>query len=405
MIYFTGLTVSLSVMLSLVFILLFLESWLVSKEDVSITINNDPDKSIKSSTGSSLLSCFIDNKILIPSACGGQGACGMCKCVVTKGGLDVLPTELAHLSRKEKKDNVRLTCQLKVKQDLSVEIPPEIFSIKKYHGVVVSNENVATFIKHLVLKLDEGEAVDFKAGSYMQIDVPPYELLYNEFDVNEEYSPVWDQFGFFSLKSVSKEPVFRAYSLANPPYEKNILTFTIRVATPPPGKKDIPPGIGSSYAFNLKKGDRVTLSGPYGDFFVKETGREMCFIGGGAGMAPMRSHILDQLEGIKTDRTVTFWYGARSLQEMFFDEEFKGLNEKHTNFSYNVALSDPQPEDNWKKLTGFIHQCLYDNYLKSHEDPTEIEYYLCGPPPMIDAVINMIDSLGVEPEMIHYDKF
>jgi len=405
MIYIISFTVFSSVIFTLVGMLLLVESKLVKKGDCKIVINNDEDKSLTVPGGITLLSALLSNKILMPSACGGGGSCGTCKCVVEKGGGEILPTELPHLSRKEKKENIRLACQLKVRQDMKIRIPEQIFSIKKYHATVLSNRNVATFIKELVLNLDPGEAIEFRAGAYIQIDIPEYQLVFSQFDVDARFKPVWDRFNLWGLKSKSEEPVFRAYSLANPPSEKGLLKFTIRIATPPPGKTDIPPGVGSSYAFNLKPGDKITLSGPYGEFFVKNTKREMCFIGGGAGMAPMRSQIRNQLLDIKTDRIMTFWYGARSKAEMFYDEEFKELEHNHANFFYHAALSDPQPEDNWEGMKGFIHQSLYDHYLKKHKDPTEIEYYLCGPPPMLDAILKMLDGLGVEPEMIAYDKF
>lgn len=405
MIYITGVTVFVLVIFLLTVVLLVLESALVKGGDVTITINDDPDKSIRTQAGKPLLFALSEQKVLLPSACGGKGSCGMCKCVVEAGGSDFLPTELTHLSRKERKAHVRIACQLKVRSDLKIRVPEEILSIRKYQAEVLSNENVATFIKLLVLKLDTGQHVEFKAGNYMQIDIPAYTLSFGDFDIAERYKKEWERFGLLSIRARSDTPVFRAYSLANPPSEKEVLKFTVRIATPPPKATDIPPGIGSSFIFNLKPGDRVTLSGPYGEFFVKETRREMCFIGGGAGMAPMRSHILDQLEARNTSRKVTFWYGARSRQEMFFDEEFQILMKKYPHFSYHVALSEPLPGENWQGPTGFIHQCLYDGYLKEHEDPADIEYYLCGPPMMIDAVLSMLDSLGVGPEMIAYDKF
>ncbi len=405
MIYFVSTTVFSSIILSLVAILLLVEARVVKKGDNKIVINNDDEKSIAVKGGITLLSALSNNGILIPSACGGKGTCGTCKCTVEEGGGDILPTELSHVNRKEKARNIRLACQLKVKQDLKIRIPEEIFNIKKYHATVVSNKNVATFIKELVLQLDPDEHLEFKAGAYIQIDIPEYEAQYTQFDIGDRYRTAWDQFNLWQFKAKSDEAIFRAYSLANPPAERDVLKFTIRIASPPPGAGDIPPGIGSSYVFSLKPGDKVTLSGPYGDFFVRETRREMCFIGGGAGMAPMRSHILNQLKTERTSRRITFWYGARSRQEMFYDEEFKALEEEFENFTYNVALSEPQPEDKWDGMTGFIHQCLHDHYLVTHDDPTEIEYYLCGPPPMIDAVNRMLDDLGVEPEMIAYDKF
>lgn len=405
MIYIISVTVFSSVIFTLVAMLLLVEAKVVKKGDCSVVINDDEEKSVTVPSGVTLLSALLINKILIPSACGGSGSCGTCKCLVKEGGREILPTELPHLTRKEKKENVRLACQLKVKQDLKIRIPDEIFNIKKYHATVASNKNVATFIKELVLKLDPNERLEFKAGAFIQIDIPEYELLFTQFSVEARFRPAWDRFNLWMLKSKTEEPEFRAYSLANPPSEKGILKFTIRIATPPPGASEIPPGVGSSYVFNLKQGDRVTLSGPYGEFFVKDTKREMCFIAGGAGMAPMRSHIFNQLSDVKTTRKITFWYGARSKQEMFYDDEFSELDRKHENFSYHIALSDPQPEDNWEGVTGYIHQFLHDHYLSKHSDPTEIEYYLCGPPMMLDAILRMLDSLGVEPEMIAYDKF
>ena len=405
MIYFISTVVFLGVILILVGALLLVESRVVIKGDRRIVINNDEDKAIATPINKTLLAALLDNDVLIPCACGGKGTCGTCKCKVVEGGGDVLPTELSLVSRKERLDQIRLACQVKVKQDLRVRIPEEIFNIQKFDATVVSNDNVATFIKELVLKLDEGQAVDFKAGAYMQIDVPEYQAAFSNFAVAQRYRKAWEQFNLLSLKAGTEVPVNRAYSLANPPSEKGILRFTIRIATPPPGQMDLPPGVGSSYVFNLQPGDRVVLSGPYGDFFVKDTVREMCFLGGGAGMAPMRCHIFHQLKDLGTSRKMTFWYGARSRQEMFYDEEFQDLQERFPNFSYHVALSEPQPEDNWAGPVGFIHQVAHDLYLKDHEDPTEIEYYLCGPPMMINAVMNMLDSLGVEREMIAFDDF
>ncbi|MGD8262586.1 MAG: NADH:ubiquinone reductase (Na(+)-transporting) subunit F [Desulfobacterales bacterium] len=402
--YLVALAVFFGVVFFLVVVLLFVESKVVLKGDRKIVINEDPDKSIQTPTGTTLLSAMTQNSILLPSACGGKGSCGLCKCQVTKGGRDILPTELAHLNRNEKLDNIRLSCQLKVKEDMKIRIPDEIFNIKKYDATVVSNENVASFIKELRLKLDPGQKMDFTTGSYIQIDIPEYERTYREIHVGETYKKVWDRFDFWGLKARSEEPVYRAYSMANTPVEEE-LRFTVRIATPPPGAADIPPGVASSYLFTLKPGDRVTLSGPYGDFFVKDTQREMCFIGGGAGMAPLRAHIFYQLLTQNTKRKMTFWYGARSRSEMFYDEEFKELADQFENFSYHVALSEPQPEDNWDGPVGFIHEVAFDQYLKDHPDPTEIEYYLCGPPMMLDAVQNMLDSLGVEPEMIAFDDF
>ena len=407
MIYLVATTVFLAVILILVGLLLFVEGKVVQKGSSRVIINNDEDKSIDAPSGKTLLSALSANGIFIPSGCGGGGACGMCKCKVQEGSRGVLPTELAHLSRKERQSNIRLACQMKVKEDLKIWIPEEIFSVKKYSATVISNENVATFIKDLILELDEDDRLNFTAGAYIQIDIPEYEIPFELFRlrVAERYRPDWDRFDLWGLRGKNLAPVFRAYSLANPPAEPSRLRFTIRIATPPPGTKGIPPGTGSTYIFNLKPGDKVTLSGPFGEFAVKETQREMCFVGGGAGMAPLRSQILDQLLRIQTDRTLSFWYGARSKLELFFDEEFKELAATHPNFSYYAALSNPMPEDNWKGMIGFIHQCLHDTYLSTHKDPTEIEYYMCGPPLMVAAVENMLNSLGVEPEMVAYDKF
>ncbi|MGD9238535.1 MAG: NADH:ubiquinone reductase (Na(+)-transporting) subunit F [Desulfobacterales bacterium] len=402
--YLIAMAVFFGVVLLLVGALLLVESQVVIKGDRKIVINEDPDKSIRTPTGTTLLAALAQNNVLLPSACGGKGSCGVCKCKVTDGGRDILPTELAHLSRNEKLDNIRLSCQLKVKEDMKIRIPDEIFKIQKYDATVVSNENVASFIKELRLKLDPGVKMDFETGAYVQIDIPEYERSYREIHVGETYKKVWDRFDFWGLKASSEEPVYRAYSMANTPTEKE-LRFTIRVATPPPGLADLPPGVASSYLFTLKPGDRLSLSGPYGDFFVKNTRREMCFIGGGAGMAPLRAHIFHNLLTKKTDRKITFWYGARSKSEIFYDEEFKELEKNFDNFSYHVALSDPQPEDDWDGLVGFIHQVTYDQYLENHPDPDEIEYYICGPPMMLEAVQKMLDSLGVEPEMIAFDDF
>ena len=407
MIYLVATAVFLSVIMILVGLLLLVEGKVVQKGTNRVVINNDEEKSIDAPSGKTLLSALSANGIFLPSGCGGGGSCGMCKCKVTEGSRGPLPTELAHLSRKERKEDIRLACQMKVKEDLKIRIPDDILSVKKYSATVVSNENVATFIKDLILELDDGEQLDFTAGAYIQIDIPEYEIPFELLRVRvaERYRPDWDRFNLWGLRGRNLAPVFRAYSLANPPSEATRLRFTIRIATPPPGTEGLPPGAGSTYIFSLKPGDKVTLSGPFGEFAIKESDREMCFVGGGAGMAPLRSQILDQLLRVKTDRKMTFWYGARSKLELFFEEEFKDLAEKYPNFSYHAALSNPMPEDNWQGMTGYIHQQLHDNYLADHEDPTEIEYYLCGPPMMVQAIEDMLDSLGVEPEMIAYDKF
>ncbi len=407
MIYAVSIIVFSGVIMLLVGMLLLVEARVVRKGESLIIINQDNDKPLKTAVGTTLLKALSSNQIFIPSACGGGGSCGMCKCRVEEGVDTYLPTELVHVNRKEKQENIHLACQLKVKDDLKIRIPEEILEVKKYNATVISNENVATFIKELAMELDPGESLDFNAGAYIQIDIPEYTLSFAEFRkrVGVKFRPAWDRFNLWGLKSKSQEPIFRAYSLANPPAENTVLRFTIRIATPPPGVKAAPPGAGSSYIFNLKKGDKLTLSGPYGDFFVNENDREMCFIGGGAGMAPLRSQIFHQLKTVGTRRKLSFWYGARSLQELFFEDEFKALEAEFGNFKYHVAMSDPQPEDNWQGMVGYIHQNLLENYLADHEDPTEIEYYLCGPPMMVQAIEDMLDSLGVEPEMIKFDKF
>jgi len=328
----------------------------------------------------------------------------MCKCQILEGGGEVLPTEKTQLSRAEMKDHVRLSCQVKVKNDLKIHVPEEIFSIQKWECEVVSNQNVATFIKELILRLPAGENLNFKAGGYIQIDIPPYELTYADFDVETEYRGDWDKYNMWRFKSKLDEEIFRAYSMANHPAEGNIVMLNVRIASPPPGM-DVPPGKASSFIFNLKPGDKVMVSGPYGEFFAKNTEREMLYIGGGAGMAPMRSHIFDLFYSKNTQRQVSFWYGARSVREMFYDDEFKKLAADHPNFSYNVALSDPLPEDNWTGPVGFIHQVVLENYLKNHPAPEDIEYYMCGPPPMIAAVNRMLYNLGVDKETIYYDEF
>jgi len=403
LIYLISLLVFSSVICILVAVLLFVETRVTSSGEHKITINGNADEPLIVSGTPSLLSALSNKNIFLPSACGGSGSCGMCKCVVTEGGGSTLPTEIAHLSRQDKHQNKRLSCQLKVKEDLSIQISESIFGIKKVHATVVSNNNVATFIKELVIKPEE--SIDFKAGAYMQIDVPEYDIRFKDFHIESKYISEWKKYNLLTLAAQGIKPGFRAYSLANPPHEANILKFNIRIATPPPGTEGIPPGFGSSYVFGLKPGDSVSVSGPYGDFMARETDNEMCFIGGGAGMAPLRSHILNQLDGINTHRKISFWYGARSKREMFYDEDFKDLENRYHHFSYHVALSNPEENDNWSGPTGFIHTHLQEAYLNDHEDPTEIEYYLCGPPPMIDAVIETLHDLGVEDDMIFYDKF
>lgn len=394
------------IILLLVLVLSIAEKKLLPQGDAKILINGDNEKSPTVKPGGSLLSSLSNQSIFIPSACGGGGTCSQCKCQVLSGGGDILPTEVSHFSRSEIKDNYRLACQVKVKGDMEVKIPDEIFNIKKWECTVKSNYNVATFIKELVLELPEGESLDFESGGYIQIDIPEYELKFSEFEVETEYREDWDKFKMWDLKAQNNNPEeFRAYSMANHPAEGNIVMLNVRIAHPPPNKWDAPPGIASSYIFNLKPGDKVVISGPYGDFFIKDTDREMVYIGGGAGMAPLRSHLFHLFHTLKTGRKVSYWYGARSKREMFYDNHFKKIAEKFPNFSYNVALSDPTPEDNWVGYKGFIHQIVLDNYLSKHDDPTEIEYYMCGPPMMNSAVSKMLDDLGVDNEMIDFDDF
>ena len=401
----TGVIVFTGVILLLVLLLNFAEKKLLPQGEVEILINNDKDKSVKVRPGSTLLTALAGHKIFIPSACGGGGTCAQCKCQVLEGGGELLPTETGHINRAEAKDHYRLACQLKVKQPLKIQIPDEIFNIKKWECIVRSNDNVATFIKELVLELPPGEILDFKAGGYIQLDIPKYELDYSEFDIAEEYRGDWDKYDMWRYHSKNDEGLFRAYSMANHPAEGNIVMLNVRIASPPPNLPDVPPGIASSFMFNLEPGDKVFVSGPYGEFFARETDREMMYIGGGAGMAPMRSHIVDLFHTKRIKRLVTFWFGARSLREMFYDEDFKAIAAEFPNFKYNVALSEPLPEDNWTGPTGFIYQVVYDNYLSKHEDPTEIEYYMCGPPMMISAVDKMLYDQGVDKDMIAYDEF
>ena len=390
---------------TLVIILNFAESKLLPQGDVTIEINGDSDKSIKTRPGTTLLNALSGQSVFLPSACGGGGTCAMCECQVLEGGGDILPTETGHINRSKAKDNWRLACQVKIKENMKIHVPDEIFSIQKWECIVESNNNVATFIKELILNLPEGENLNFKAGGYIQIDIPEYQINFNSFDIDKEYHPDWDQYKIWDLIANNDEPVFRAYSMANHPAEGNMIMLNIRIASPPPDNPNVPPGIASSYTFNLKAGDKVTVSGPYGEFYIKDSDREMVYIGGGAGMAPLRSHIFHLLKTEKSKRKISFWYGARSVKEMFYDDEFKALAEEFDNFTYQVALSDPLPEDNWDGPTGFIHQVAHDMHLENHEDPTECEYYLCGPPMMISAVQKMLWDLGVEEEMIDYDDF
>jgi Na+-transporting NADH:ubiquinone oxidoreductase subunit F len=393
------------IVLLLVIIILFARFKLVPSGNVKIEINSDPDKAIAVPIGDKLLNVLSDNHIYLPSACGGGGTCGECKCIIKEGGGDIFPTEKTKLTRREVKQNFRLTCQVPVKGDMKLSIPPEVFEIKKWDCTVRSNKNVATFIKELVLELPEGEYVDFRAGGYIQIEAPKHTVFYKNFKIEEEYRDDWDKYDMWKFVSKVNEPVVRAYSMANYPEERGIIMLNVRIASPPPGMPTVPPGQMSSYIFNLKAGDKVTISGPYGEFFARDTSNEMIFIGGGAGMAPMRSHIFDQLKRIHSQRNMSFWYGARSLREAFYNEEFNKLQEDNPNFKWHLGLSEPLPEDNWTGYIGFIHQILYDNYLKEHSAPEDCEYYLCGPPMMNQAVLKLLDDLGVEEENILFDDF
>ncbi len=398
----------LLVMLMLVGILLYARSKLVPSGPVKVTINNEKELTVNA--GDTLLTTLSRESIYLPSACGGGGTCAMCKCQIMDGAGDILPTEVGYFTRKEIQDKWRLSCQVKVKQDLDVRVPKEIFGIKKWECEVVSNHNVATFIKEFVVKLPEGETLDFQSGGYIQIDVPPCEVNFKDMKVEDRFREDWDNLNMWDLKMVNSEPIFRAYSMANHPAEGNIIKLNIRIATPPWDKKkntfmNVNPGICSSYVFGLQPGDKVTISGPYGDFFIKETEREMVYIGGGAGMAPLRSHIFHMFHTMKTGRKVSYWYGARSKREIFYEDEFRKIEKEFPNFTFNIALSEPLPEDNWKGHTGFIHQVVLDNYLNGHPEPEEVEYYLCGPPIMNESVLSMLDNLGVPEENIDLDDF
>lgn len=396
--------------LALVALLLYAKNKLIPSGKVKLDIN-DAQRSLEVSPGSTLLTTLSENGIFLPSACGGGGSCGMCKCQVIEGGGEILPTEVNFFTRRQQKEKWRLGCQVKVKENMKIHVPEEVLGVKKWECEVVSNNNVATFIKEFVVKLPEGENLNFRAGGYIQIDVPKYDVDFSkDIDIQPEYRCDWDRMNIWGLKAVNNEETFRAYSMANHPAEGNIVMLNIRIATPPWDRatgtfQNVAPGVCSSYIFSRKPGDKVTISGPYGEFFMKNTPNEKMFIGGGAGMAPMRSHIFDLFLTKKWDKPATFWYGARSLREMFYQEDFDHIAAEFPNFQYTVALSDAQPEDKWTGKTGFIHQVIYDEYLSKHEAPEDIEYYLCGPPMMIDAVVKMLDSLGVPSENIMYDDF
>lgn len=400
---FLGVGMFTSIIMILVFVILYARKLLVSTGEVSIEINGNPEKTIITHAGSKLLTTLSDAGIFLSSACGGGGTCGQCRCRVLAGGGAMLATEEGHFTRGEAKEGWRLSCQTAVKQDLKIEVAPEYFDVKRWECEVISNHNVATFIKELVLELPDGEEVDFRAGGFVQFEIPPYHINYSDMDIEEEYQPDWEKFGVFNNESKVDEPTIRAYSMANYPEEKGLMKFNIRVASPPPGT-DFPPGKMSSYLFTCKPGDKVTIFGPYGDFFAKETDAEMVFIGGGAGMAPMRAHIFDQLLRIKTDRKITFWYGGRNQTELFYVDEYDQLAADHDNFEWHVALSDRNIEG-WEGYTGFIHNVLFEEYLKDHPAPEDCEYYMCGPPMMNSAVIAMLEDLGVERSNIFLDDF
>ncbi|NRP96045.1 Na(+)-translocating NADH-quinone reductase subunit F [Marinobacterium sp. xm-g-59] len=393
------------VVLALVAVILAARAKLVSSGNVTIEINGDPEKTITVPAGGKLLNTLADKGVFLASACGGGGTCAQCKCEVHEGGGSMLPTEESHFTMREAKEGWRLSCQVPVKQDMKIHVEDDVFGVKKWTCTVESNPNVATFIKELTLRLPEGENVDFRAGGYVQLECPPHTVNYKDFLIEEEYHPDWDKFDIWRYVSKVDETTIRAYSMANYPEERGVVKFNIRIATPPPGRDDVPPGIMSSYVFNLKPGDTIDVYGPFGEFFARDTENEMVFIGGGAGMAPMRSHIFDQLKRLNSKRKISFWYGARSVREAFYTEEFDKLAEENENFEWHLALSDPLPEDNWDGLTGFIHNVLLENYLKDHEAPEDCEYYMCGPPMMNAAVIDMLLDLGVERENIMLDDF
>tara|TARA_B100000686_G_scaffold303236_1_gene339910 strand:+ start:2601 stop:3857 length:1257 start_codon:yes stop_codon:yes gene_type:complete len=406
----SGVGMFTSVVLVLVAIILAARSKLVASGDVRILINKDEDRSLSVPAGGKLLNVLADNDIYVSSACGGGGTCAQCRVKVHEGGGDILATELEHITRREALDGDRLSCQVSIKQDMSIEVPAEVFSVKRWDCEVVSNDNVATFIKELVLKLPEGEILDFESGGFVQIEVPPFECDFGGFEVDDRFREDWDRFNVWNLRTVNQEPVFRAYSMANHPAEGNRVMLNIRIATPPIDRAtgtwmNVNPGVVSSYVFNLKPGDKATISGPYGEFYIQETEREMVYIGGGAGMAPLRSHIFHLFHTMKTNRKVSYWYGARSSKELFYEEHFEDIEKDFPNFSWHVAMSEPLPEDNWTGYKGFIHQVVLDNYLSNHPAPEDIEYYLCGPPMMLQAVLGMLDELGVEEEMIRFDDF
>lgn len=391
------------VIILMVILLAYISSRLSPGGKVTIDVNSGR-RLIETGPGQSLMSTLVGGGVFIPSACGGGGTCGMCKCIVKEGGGDILPTETGFIGKPDRRRGMRLACQVKVRENMKIEVPEDVLDVKKWECIVRSNRNVATFIKELVVDLPKGEFLDFKAGGYIQLDIPKYKLAYSEFDIGADYRADWEKYNLFRLNAENDEDCFRAYSMASHPAEGDRIILNVRIAPPPPNSS-LSPGTASSYIFNLKPGDKVMISGPYGEFFMKETDREIMFIGGGAGMAPMRSHIFDLFHTRKTKRKVTFWYGARSKREIFYEEDFRKIEKEFDNFRFEIALSEPLPEDNWDGYVGFIHKVILEKYLDRHEDPTEIEYYLCGPPMMISAVNKMLYDIGVEPEMIAFDEF
>lgn len=409
-----GLTIGVSavvfllITLILVLALLFAKAKLVPSGNVDLKVNGEKD--IQTPIGSTLLGALQGGGIFLSSACGGGGKCGQCRAQVLDGGGEILPTEKGFFSRKQIKDHWRLACQCKVKENMTVQVPEEVFGVKEWECEVISNHNVASFIKEFVVKLPAGEHMDFKPGSYAQIKIPAYDIKFADMIVEDRFKAEWDKFKLWPLTCKNDEPTVRAYSMASYPAEGDIIMLNVRIATPPfdrqkGGWMDVKPGIGSSYIFSLKPGDKVMMSGPYGDFHIQETQREMLYIGGGAGMAPLRAQLLHLFKTVKTNRKVSYWYGARSKNEIFYEEDFRAIEREFPNFKFNIALSDPRPEDNWTGYVGFIHQVIYDNYLKDHEAPEDIEYYMCGPGPMSKAVEGMLDNLGVPREMLHFDDF
>jgi Na+-transporting NADH:ubiquinone oxidoreductase subunit F len=402
---FLGVAVFTVIIMALVLLILAARARLIPKGEITLEINGDPNKRLTVQPGGKLLTTLAEHQIFIPSACGGGGTCGQCKVKILSGGGHILPTETVHINKRQAAASYRLSCQVGVKQNMALELPAEIFSIRKWECTVRSNHNCATFIKELVLELPSGETLDFRAGGYIQIEAPPHSVAYKDMLIEEKYRSDWDRLDLWRYVSLVNEPIQRAYSMANYPDEHGIIMLNVRVSPPPPSAPDAPPGQMSSWIFNLKPGDTVTVAGPFGEFFAKDTDAEMIFVGGGAGMAPLRSHIFDQLRRLNSTRKISFWYGARSLREAFYVDDFNTLAQEHPNFSWQLVLSDPQPEDNWSGATGFVHQYLYTTYLTGHPAPEDCEYYLCGPPMMTRAVVEMLDGLGVEPENILFDNF